>query len=92
MLLRINRRYFILGAKQPYAATNSGTLNLFGQPPGGQDLRDCTPALTGIVPTGYYHWALLGKVLSITEVSDSSCRFRAELASGTWTRVRGPGG
>ena len=87
--LRITRRLFILAAKQPYTANNLGRLSLFGPPPGSPGLHGCTPFNTDIMWSGYYHWSLLGRQLSITKVRDT-CNDRVHLISGTWTRVSGP--
>jgi transcriptional regulator with XRE-family HTH domain len=86
MTLRINWRRFRLGNSEPYAATNSGSLSLFGDPPGAST-HFCTGQTTDLTPTGYYRWSILGRTLTITRVSDPLCADRAELVPGTWARA-----
>ena len=90
LTLTIDRSRFRLGDTEQYSATDSGRLMVFGPPPGLTTQHFCTGQKTDITPTGYYHWTLLGRVLTITRVSDRFCSDRAQLAPGTWIRIDKP--
>ena len=88
--LRVTRDRLILGASEHYTATNSGGLTIFGGPPGRTTMPFCKGQQTDLTPTGSYHWTVIGRLLSITTVSDKFCGQRAQLVSGTWTRTSKP--
>jgi tRNA A-37 threonylcarbamoyl transferase component Bud32 len=87
LTLTIDRIHFTLGEAESYSATDSGNLFLNGVPPGAPTPRSCESQKTDLAPSGFYHWSLLGRVLTITRVSHDNCADLGTLAAGTWTRT-----
>jgi transcriptional regulator with XRE-family HTH domain len=89
LTLVVTRRYFSLGANQPYAATPAGGLLLRGGPLGsGIEQHMCTNQLIDVTPIGTYRWSVTGPILTITKVSDRHCADRAATVPAKWIRVR----
>jgi hypothetical protein len=87
--LTIGRVDLRLGSAQVYvyAATDGGSLQIFGRRPGLIADQSCVNQQNGLTPTGVYHWSMLGNQLFVVKVSDASCADRAKLMPGTWIRV-----
>ena len=90
LTLTIKPGRFRLGDAEVYTAGDDRELSLSGPPPGLTTTHLCNGQNTDLTPTGYYRWSILGRVLTITKVSDNHCADRAELVPGTWIRTGKP--
>jgi serine/threonine protein kinase/transcriptional regulator with XRE-family HTH domain len=86
--LDVGRRVVSLNSSggEYFQATREGMMTFLGYTPTNSSSW-CSTLLSETPPTGYYHWSLHKKTLTIRPVRFDTCQDRMTLMPGVWTRV-----
>ena len=73
-------------ADEYYQATRGGLMTFLGYPPTNHSSY-CSTLPSETPPTGYYHWSLHRRTLTIKRVRFDTCPDRGAFVPGVWTKV-----